>query len=284
MQGHLPDLVEEEGAAVGHLEVAPPVLARPREGALARPEELRFEELGGNGRAVDGHEGAIMARPREVDGAGEELLAHPRLTVDEHRGVEIDDGAEHVEHGVHARAPRHDVPEGESLLVPPDGSSVGRLEGLELDGAANDKEELGRLEGLDEIVLGAEPHGLHRGLDGAIGGHNDDGEVGMLGPDLSHQTHAVQPGQAPVREHEVHVLGFEGVQSFLGALHRQDLVPRKLERAMERAQEDFVVVDEQETLLHGVPPARGCASPTAGKEIRTRVPRPDALSITMSPP
>src|SRR5438552_3349644 len=41
VQGHLPDLVEEEGAAVGHLEVAAPVLARPREGALARPAERR---------------------------------------------------------------------------------------------------------------------------------------------------------------------------------------------------------------------------------------------------
>ncbi len=79
----------------------------------------------------------------------------------------------------------------------------------------------------------------------------------MLGLDVSHQTHAVQSRQAPVREDDVHVLGLEGVQSLLGALHGQDLVARELERAMERTQEHFVVVDEQETLLHGVPPARG---------------------------
>src|SRR5207247_5495788 len=46
VQGHLPDLVEEEGAAVGHLEVAPPVLARSSVGAIVRTDALRLVEIG----------------------------------------------------------------------------------------------------------------------------------------------------------------------------------------------------------------------------------------------
>src|SRR5262245_36916402 len=283
MERHLPDLVEEEGAPARHLEVAAAVLVGSREGALAGAEELGLEELGGNGRAVHGHKGAVAPRPREVHGAGEQLLAHARLSVDKHGGVEVHHGLERLEHREHGRALRHHVTEGEALLVAPDGAAVGGLELLELDGPADDQQHLRHLEGLDQVVLRPQAHRLHRGLDGAVGRHHHHGKVGVLCLELAQQGDAVHAGQAPVREHQIHVLGLEGFESLLAALHRHHLVAAQPEGAVERPEEYFVVVDQEQPPFHDPPPAKGCAIPTAGSEMRTRVPWPGELSSMMSP-
>ena len=88
-------------------------------------------------------------------------------------------------------------------------SAARRLELLELDGPADDDEQLGRLEGLEEVVLGTQAHGLDRGLDGAVGGHDHDGEIGVVGLHAPDQLDAVDAGQAPVGEDQVDVLGLQ---------------------------------------------------------------------------
>src|SRR5262245_23549985 len=283
MERHLPDLVEEESAPARHLEVAAAVLVGSREGALARAEELGLEELGGNGRAVHGHEGAVAPRPREVHGASEQLLAHARLPMDEYGGVEIHHGLERLEYREHGRALRYDVAEGEALLIAPDGAAIGGFELLELDGPADDQQHLRHLEGLDQVVLRPQPHRLHRGLDRAVGRHDHHREIGVLDLELAQEGDPVHAGQAPVREHQVHVLGLEGIERLLAALHRHHLVAAQLEGPMKRPEKHFVVVDQEQPLFHDPPPARGCAIPTAGSEMRTRVPRPGELSRVMSP-
>ena len=55
-RAHLADLVEEQGAARGLLEAADLGRRRAGEGSLLVTEELRFEELLGQRRAVDRHE------------------------------------------------------------------------------------------------------------------------------------------------------------------------------------------------------------------------------------
>src|SRR5207248_11064836 len=80
--GKLADLVEEEAAVVGELEL--PDLGRHRagEGALLVAEQLALEERVDDGGAVDGDE-----RPRcravAVDDPGDELLARSALSLDE---------------------------------------------------------------------------------------------------------------------------------------------------------------------------------------------------------
>jgi hypothetical protein len=57
-QRELADLVEEEGAAGGLAEPAGAVADGPGEGAADVAEQLRLEQLAGDGRAVDGDEWA----------------------------------------------------------------------------------------------------------------------------------------------------------------------------------------------------------------------------------
>ena len=58
---HVADLVEEQRAAVGGLELARGLLGGAGEGARLVAEQLAFEQLLGNGRAVDGDE-RLLAR------------------------------------------------------------------------------------------------------------------------------------------------------------------------------------------------------------------------------
>jgi hypothetical protein len=256
----------------------------PGEGALPEAEELGLEQLLRDRRAVHRHERPLAARAREVDGAGQQLLPHPGLAVDENGGVEIHHRLHELEHPLHGGALGHDVLEGETLLVAADGQAARGLELLELDGAADDEEQLGHLEGLDQVVLGPEPHRPHRRLDGAVGGHHHHREVGVVGLHAPHQLHAVHARQPLVGEDHVHVLHLEGVERFLRAGRRQHVVAGQLQRPVQRAQEHVVVLDQQDLPLHESPPVAMEWTAAAGRAMRTRVPRPGALSTAMSPP
>ena len=59
---HVADFVEEDRAAVGHLELADLLLGRAGERAALVAEELRLDQLFGNRRAVDLHEPLLRAQ------------------------------------------------------------------------------------------------------------------------------------------------------------------------------------------------------------------------------
>ena len=63
---HVADFVEKERAAVGRLEKADPAGASAGKGALGMAEEFGFEQLFGNGAAVDGDERPLGARAGAV--------------------------------------------------------------------------------------------------------------------------------------------------------------------------------------------------------------------------
>src|SRR6185312_6356130 len=98
LQGELGDLVEEEGAAVGHLEQAGLGLDGASEGAALVPEELALEEGVGEGGAVDPHVRRRAPRRAPVDRVGDDVLARPGLAQEDDREValseEIDDAIE----------------------------------------------------------------------------------------------------------------------------------------------------------------------------------------------
>ena len=78
LQAHVADLVEEDRAAVGQLELAAAPRHRAGEGAALVAEELGLDQLLGDGRAVHLDEGAVAARRLRVDGARDQLLAGRR--------------------------------------------------------------------------------------------------------------------------------------------------------------------------------------------------------------
>ena len=81
--GELADLVEEEGAAVGLLEIALALADRAGEGALLVAEELGVDGAFGDGAAVDGQVFPGPAAAVLVDDLGDVLLADAALACDQ---------------------------------------------------------------------------------------------------------------------------------------------------------------------------------------------------------
>src|SRR5262249_31080400 len=102
VEWQLPDLVEEESAAIGFFEEAAPIGMRIRECALPVTKKLAFEQILRDGAAVDGHEGVILASAPRVNGTSNELFAYAALALNQHRRLEVrnlGDRAKDVPHG-----------------------------------------------------------------------------------------------------------------------------------------------------------------------------------------
>ena len=100
---HLADLVEQERAAAGGLELADPAGDGAAEGALLVAEQLRFEQVLRDRRAVQRNERAARAARAAMQVARQHLLAGARFTRDQHRCLGTCDllGAAHA--GLHRR-------------------------------------------------------------------------------------------------------------------------------------------------------------------------------------
>ena len=102
-QGQLADLVQEQRPRAGSLEAPDPAQRSAREGAALVPEQLALEQGGGQGRAVEVHEGAIAARGAVVKPARQQPLADAGLAEQEHAGVEGCHARELSQRGAHGR-------------------------------------------------------------------------------------------------------------------------------------------------------------------------------------
>ena len=81
---HVADLVEEQRAAIGELELAAALLGRAGERALLVAEQLALDQLGRDRRAVELHERPVLALGVLVHRARDELLAGAVLAGDQH--------------------------------------------------------------------------------------------------------------------------------------------------------------------------------------------------------
>ena len=100
-RAHLADLVEEHRPVIGELELAGLVLDGAGERAALEAEELRFEQLGRQRRAIDFHERAIAPRRGRMDGARHQFLAGAALAADEDRDVGVGDALDQLAHLAH---------------------------------------------------------------------------------------------------------------------------------------------------------------------------------------
>ena len=172
VQRQFADLVQKQGAAVRLAELAQGLVDRAGEGALLVSEQDGFDQIGGQGAAVDGHEGLAGPVAGAMQGAGDDLLADAALAGDQDgdRGFG-GAGAQRLDHP-HRRAVAHDVVEtGAALGALGQASDLGR-QPLHLQGVAHPDQQPFRPHRLDEEVLGPGLHGLDNHVDAAIGGQH----------------------------------------------------------------------------------------------------------------
>ena len=84
---HVADFIQEDGAAVGLLDAAEFLADGAGEGAFFMAEEFAFEEVFGDGGAIDADVIFLAAPAQAVEGAGDQLLAGAAFAQDEDGGV-----------------------------------------------------------------------------------------------------------------------------------------------------------------------------------------------------
>ena len=101
---HLGDLVQKDRAGIGLFELSDAGRRRARERALLVTEQLAFQELGRQRRAIDLHERPLLARRPLMDGARDELFPDTALAANQHGDVAVRHLLDHLSDGFHVGA------------------------------------------------------------------------------------------------------------------------------------------------------------------------------------
>jgi hypothetical protein len=240
------DLVQEQRAAVGQLEASQLALEGAGERALLVAEQLGLDQRVGDGGRVHGHERLVASRALPVDGAGDQLLAGAALAGDQHRGRRARDVGHEMVELFHLRMSADDLAEVVAALELRAQVDDLALERAPLERPAHEREQLVLLEGLGEVIEGAQLHGGHRRADRLHRGDQDDLDVLVDGLDALQHLDAVHAGQPDVEEDQVHLGGAEHVEGggAVGDVH--DLVVVVQDEPEGFAQAGFVVHDQDD--------------------------------------
>ena len=169
-----PDLVEEERAALGHFDPAQFSRVGAGKSALLVAEEFVLEERFRDRRAVDGDEGAFGAGGELMNGARQQFLSRSAFPEDQDGGV----GGRHaldLQEGVlQTLARAHQARQRHALLKLLLEQECAALETTSVQGAVDEEHEMVGVDRLGEEVRSALADRLHRILDGAERGHDDD--------------------------------------------------------------------------------------------------------------
>jgi hypothetical protein len=214
---HVPHLVEEEGAAVGQLEL--PLAGRHRagEGAALVAEELALHQLGRHRRAVHLHEGAALAPRALVEGPGHQLLAGAVLPGDQHPALGGRGPPHQLAQPLHGRRGAEELPgSGRPAQLGVLGREVPQGEPV----ADRGEQPLPLADRLFEVIERPELEGLAHRLDGPVAAHHHHREAraGLQGP-LQH-LESVQVGELHVEEHEIDRQGGDALQRLLAGAGR----------------------------------------------------------------
>ncbi|MEZ4427957.1 MAG: hypothetical protein R3A51_09760 [Nannocystaceae bacterium] len=143
------------------------------------------------------------------------------------------------------------VPVIERLVAAAAGRSWFGDERVTIEALADGRDDRGALERLGDEVVGAELHGRDRVLDGAVGGHDDDLDLGGDGLGRLEQILARHARHAQVGDHHVHRVVAEDLEGRLPARRGADLQPLLLQHLAEGFEDALLVVNDEDTRLVG---------------------------------
>ncbi|MEZ4427874.1 MAG: hypothetical protein R3A51_09340 [Nannocystaceae bacterium] len=199
-----------------------------------------------------------------MDGARGDLLAGAALADEQHGRVGARDLLQRADDRGHRR-----IPVGEPRSVVVGDAVVARRSPLRervLDHAAQRGWPLERL--LEEVER-ALLHRLDRLGDRAVGGQDDDGDLGVLGADAPQEAHPVEVGHAQVGdEHARRPRGDprERLDAVGGGL---DVVTRQLEGFGQEAAHALLVVDDEDARCPAARHGDGCTTARRGSGARS---------------
>src|SRR6267142_3810264 len=202
LHGHaeIADLVEEQRARRGLLEQTDLARDGPRERPPFVAEQLALQERFRDGGTVDREKGARRARGVVVNGAGDQLLAGARLSVDEHGRRARRHLPDHAEDVLHLAVVADDVGEREAIDELLDERQVLAEQAGLLQGPAHRQDHRVPGQWLRQVVEGPVLHRPHGRVDGPVRRHDDDDGLRRHPQSLLEQTDAVHPGELEIGE------------------------------------------------------------------------------------
>ena len=246
LERHVGDFVDIERAAVRFLERAD--LARPA-GAILGAEQLLLDAVGRHGGGVEDDERPVGAVRLLMQKARGELLAGTRRAADQDAAVgrrEAVDGAFQLIDG--GRFADHLGRDGRALL------ELAHL-ALQLRGferAQGHEDEAIGLERLLDVVVGAALDGGDGGLDVAVAGDDDHGQIGIGALDDGEHFEAVEPAalQPDVENDELRPSLLDDAQRLVAVARQARAVTFVLEDAGHELANVGLVVDDQDVCCH----------------------------------
>jgi hypothetical protein len=157
----------------------------------------------GERRAVDGNEGLQAVVGVVVNGARHQLFSGPGFTTDENRGLTSGDHTDGLEHFAHLRRAADDVVD--APLSRGFGDQIVEL-GIHLlhsHRLANGQDQLVVVDGLADVLEGAELHRLHGRAHVVEGSDHHDVGFGIDGSDLLQDAEPVEAGEVDVQDDEI---------------------------------------------------------------------------------
>ena len=209
-------------------------------------EQFAFEQVVGQGPAVDGDEHLPGTVGGGVNEAGQHLLAGARLALDQDADVLVGQAIGErgqLAHG-RCRADQKVLRSGELapllfVLLFALGGGGRRFLNQPFD-------LLDVVKGLFHILVGPHLHGLDRGLDGAETGHDDDFAVGLLALDVLQQGQAVGVRQLQVDHGHLEGRAFQGSERLAFTDRGNRAAALFIQQPAEKIADGFFVVDDQD--------------------------------------
>ena len=207
-------------------------------------EELRFDELLGDGGAVDLDERLAGPQAVGVDGPGDELLARAALAVDQDGGVGRRDLEDLLPEVLDERVVADDLVVLLGLLLE---VLAFPAEARLLEGVADAEEDALAVERLLQEIEGPELGRLDGRLDGALPRDHDDLRDERPLPELGQDLEAALARHLDVQEDEVDADRLlEHLQAVLARPGLEELVALVLEDHLQGLADVLLVVDDQD--------------------------------------
>ena len=207
LQRHIANLIEKQRAAMGLLKFAGVARDGAGERALLMPEQLAFDQLGGNGGSVDRHERPVFAVAQLMDRLGHQFLAGPAFAQHQHGQIIAQDPRNHAVHRLHrGRAPNQRQAGHRRFVLP--GPAGRRLADRLTDRAG----QLVDIEWLGKILKRPGIAGAHRRIERVLRREDDDRHVGRSRADFAERFDPIAIGQHHIGDqHRIAALGQQAV-------------------------------------------------------------------------
>ncbi len=246
---HLADLVEQQGAALGHFEQPFLVHRRAGERPLLVAEQLRLDQVLGDGRTVDLDERGLGTLAVVVDRVGDELLAGPVFAFDEDVRVAAGDVLDELEQILHPLALADDVRELELVLELLFQLQVLGLQVLPLNRLPEQGQDPVGFDRLLEEVGGARLDRIHRLRNRAVAGDDDHFDVGLQLLEPLEQVESVHVRQHHIGDYRIRSPGLEDLVAPRTNEGRPHLVALMLEQDLQPLGHRRLVVNHEHALL-----------------------------------